>query len=136
MLPRLRSLPPMDDTGSKRADQATRGCRSRMAASSGSLTDRKPSHFGKDAWSYEEGQLVDAQEIPLHVTEEIASIRNPELMRSEALSLDHGQVDCFVIRGQGKYRSGSPPDTRLEITFWIEKSSNFVRKIEEYWKVN
>lgn len=96
--------------------------------------DRKPSHFGKDAWSYEEGQLLDAQQIPQHVTEEVASIRNPEFMRSEILSLDSSQTDCFVIRGQGKYRSGWPPDTRLETTFWIEKGSNFVRKIEEHWE--
>jgi cytochrome c biogenesis protein CcmG, thiol:disulfide interchange protein DsbE len=96
--------------------------------------DRKPSHFGKDEWSYEEDQLVDAHEIPRRVTEKIASVRNPDLIRSETLSLDNGQVDCFVIRGQGKYHSGEPPNTKLEITFWIEKGSHFVRRIEEHWE--
>jgi thiol-disulfide isomerase/thioredoxin len=96
--------------------------------------DRKPSRFGKDACSYEEEQLVNAQEIPQRVTEKIGSIRNPELIHSETLLLDNRQVDCYVIRGQGKYRSGMSPDTRLETTFWIEKGSNLVRKIEEHWE--
>lgn len=62
------------------------------------------------------------------------SVRNPELVRSEALSVGDDNVDCFVIQGEGKYKSGWQPDTKLRLTFWIEKGSNYVRKIEEHWE--
>ena len=102
----------------------------RMHTSSSQL----PSHFNNDSWSYEESQLLDAQGIPQHVADQIGSVRDPVLVRSEKLSLDKGEVECFVIRGQGKYKSGWSPDTTVEITFWVEKSSNHVRKIEQHWK--
>lgn len=94
---------------------------------------QKPSDFG-DAWSYEQEQLINAQDIPRHMAEEIGSVRNPKLVRSELLSLANSNIDCFVIQGQGKYKSGWSPDTNVELTFWIEKKSNYVRKLEEKWK--
>src|SRR5580698_5759135 len=65
-----------------------------------------PSQFNKGSWSYEELQLVDTQVIPQHVVEEIGSIRDPKLVGSEALSIGKIDVECLVIRGLGKYRSG------------------------------
>jgi thiol-disulfide isomerase/thioredoxin len=97
-------------------------------------TDRKPSHFGKDEWSYEEMGLVDAQDIPAHVAEEIGSVRNPEFAGSEVISVGNSDFDCFVVRGPRKYQSGRPPDTTGEVKFWVEKSSNYIRKIEEHWE--
>lgn len=93
-----------------------------------------PSQFGRDSWSYEESQLLDAQGIPEHVAEQIESVRNPVLLRSEMLFLGKGDVECFVIRGLGKYKSGWSPDTTSEVTFWVEKDTNFVPKIEEHWQ--
>jgi thiol-disulfide isomerase/thioredoxin len=93
-----------------------------------------PSQFNKDSWSFEESQLVDTQGVPQHVAQEIGSVRDSVLVRSEMLSLDKGDIECFVIRGPGKYKSGWSPDTTLEVTFWVEKATNFVRKIEEHWK--
>jgi len=93
-----------------------------------------PSQFNKDSWSYEESQLLDAQEIPRHVAEQIGWVRHPAIVRSETLSLDKGEVECFVIRGQGKYKSGWSRDTEVEVTFWVEKGSNRIRKIEQHWK--
>jgi thiol-disulfide isomerase/thioredoxin/outer membrane lipoprotein-sorting protein len=98
------------------------------------LVNQKPSHFGKDQWTFEESQLIDAQGVPEHVAEELGSVRNPDVIGSEVLSLDDSDVECFVIRGQRKYQSGSLPDTKVELTFWIEKSSHYVRKIEEHWE--
>lgn len=94
---------------------------------------QKPSHFG-DAWSYEQEQLIDAQDIPGHMAEEIGSVRNPKLVRSELLSIGNSNIDCFVIQGQGKYKSGWSPDTNVELTFWIEKKSKYVRKLQELWR--
>ncbi len=94
----------------------------------------QPSHFGKDVLSYEQSQLVDAQSIPEHIVDEIGAVRGPELVRSEVLSLGSGSIECFVIHGEGKYRSGWEPDTSWELTLWIEKGSHNVRKIEEHWK--
>lgn len=90
--------------------------------------------FNKDSWSYEESQLVDTQQVPQNVAEQIGSVRDPVLVRSEMLSLDQGDIECFVIRGLGKYKSGWSPDTTVEVTFWVEKATDFVRKIEEHWK--
>ncbi len=94
--------------------------------------DGKPSQFGK-TWSNDEELLIDAHDIPEHVMGEIGSLRDPRLVGSEVLTIHDGNLDCFVIRGQGRYHSGWLPDTKLELTFWIEKSSNYVRKIEEQW---
>jgi thiol-disulfide isomerase/thioredoxin len=91
---------------------------------------QKPSDFG-GASSYEQEQLIDAQDIPRHMAEEIGSVRNPKLVRSEMLALANSNLDCFVIQGQGRYMSGWSPDTNVELTFWIEKESNYVRRVEQ-----
>lgn len=95
---------------------------------------KKPTQFGKDQWSYEESQLIDTQDVPGHVVEEIGSVRNPEIIRTEVLPLGDSNIECFVVRGQRKYQSGAGADTKAEFTFWIEKGSNYVRKIEQHWE--
>jgi thiol-disulfide isomerase/thioredoxin len=97
-------------------------------------SSHQPDSFGKNTLSFEQDQLVDAQSIPEHIVDEIGAVRNPELVRSEVLSFGNDSIECFVIQGQGKYRSGWEPDTSWELTLWIEKRSNYVRKIEEHWK--
>ncbi len=96
--------------------------------------DHKPRQFGDDEPSYDESKIADAREIPENIVEEIGEVRDPQVVGSEVLSLKNSSVDCFVVRGPGKYKSGWSPDTELERTFWLEKRSNYVRKIEQRWK--
>jgi thiol-disulfide isomerase/thioredoxin len=96
--------------------------------------DGEPSHFGKDQLSYGESQLVDAQELMQHVAQRIGSIRDPQIVGSEVLPTKTGNSECWVIRGPGRYMSGGSPDTKWELTLWIERGSNYVHKIEERWE--
>src|SRR4051812_5857 len=47
--------------------------------------DRNPSGFSKDGWTYEEGELLDAQSIPNHIAQRLATIRQPNLIGSKTL---------------------------------------------------
>lgn len=93
---------------------------------------QKPTDFG-DAWSYEQEQLIDAQDIPRHIARRLGQSAIPNLSAPSCF-LANSNIDCFVIQGQGKYKSGWSPDTNVELTFWIEKKSNYVRKLEEQWR--
>jgi hypothetical protein len=48
--------------------------------------------------------------------------------------LDDQKVECPVIHSVGQYHSGELPSTKLAVTFWIEKDTDSVRKIDEHWE--
>jgi thiol-disulfide isomerase/thioredoxin len=96
-------------------------------------SDKNPREFGKKVWSGEETQLIEAHEMVGRVADEIGAIREPELAGTEALSLDDQKVECLVVHSVGQYHSGELPGTKLAVTFWIEKDTDSVRKIDEHW---
>ena len=96
--------------------------------------DGKPSKFDENGWSAEESALIESQDIPKSLAEMISWLRNPVFAVSEVLSLSTGRVDCYLVRGQGRYRTGWSPDTQLEVTLWIDKSALIIRKIEQDWR--
>jgi thiol-disulfide isomerase/thioredoxin/outer membrane lipoprotein-sorting protein len=95
--------------------------------------DRNPTGFSKEGWTYEEDQLLDAQSLPAHIAQRLVTIRKPKLVGSETLTIGSQTFECFVVRGPGRHQSGWAPDTRVENTVWIEKRTNYVRKLEEQW---
>jgi thiol-disulfide isomerase/thioredoxin len=94
----------------------------------------KPSQFDTSGWSPEEFALIESQDIPNDLAGMISSLRNPVFAGSEVLSLSTGSVDCYLIRGLGRYRSGWSPDTQIDITLWIDKNALTIRKIEQDWQ--
>jgi thiol-disulfide isomerase/thioredoxin/outer membrane lipoprotein-sorting protein len=95
--------------------------------------DRNPSGFSKDGWTYEEGQLLDAHSIPSRIAHLLVTIREPKLIGSETLTIGSQNFECFIVRGPGRYQPGWAADTKVETTLWIEKRSNYVRKLVERW---
>jgi cytochrome c biogenesis protein CcmG, thiol:disulfide interchange protein DsbE len=81
-----------------------------------------------------ETALIESQAIPEGLADEIAFARDPMFTGSETLSFGTDTVDCFVVRAKGRYRSGWSPDTKVDLTFWIDKSALTIRKIEEDWE--
>jgi thiol-disulfide isomerase/thioredoxin/outer membrane lipoprotein-sorting protein len=94
----------------------------------------KPSQFDANGWSSDESALIDSQDILSDLVDLISLLRNPVFAGSEVLSLGTSSVDCYLIRGQGRYRSGWSPDTQLDVTLWIDKSALTIRKIEQDWQ--
>jgi thiol-disulfide isomerase/thioredoxin len=94
----------------------------------------RPSQFDKDGWSAEEFALIEAQNIPKALADMISSVRTPVFAGSEILLLGSERVACYLIRAQGRYKSGWSPDTHVNLTFWIDKSALIVRKIREDWQ--
>lgn len=97
-------------------------------------SDKKPSEFGKKMWSGEETQLIEAHEMVGRVADEIGAIREPELAGSESLSFGGQKVECLVVHSLRRYHSGELPGTKVAVTFWIERDTNYVRKIDERWE--